>query len=293
MTAEEATDPLHAESDFIQQTVAVAKQYGIKHEVLSTAQLSRRFPQFALTGTEKGYLEPQAGFVRPEQCVQAQLQLAIKHGATLHTDERVLSYESDGNLATVVTDRAAYKAKQLVVCAGPWINELFDNPKLFKVYRQVLYWFELKDRAAYELYKTMPVYAWAFADGFFYGFPPVDGFGGGIKVATEEYVKTTSPAKLDRTVSEQEVERMRKLIKDRLPGVGAKCLQAVVCMYTVTPDHKFVIDYHPEYGNVLIASPCSGHGFKHSAAIGEILSQLALRGKSDVDIKRFSFSRWS
>ncbi len=81
-------------------------------------------------------------------------------------------------------------------------------------------------------------------------------------------------------------------VKDRLPGVSNRCLRSSVCLYTVTPDHKFVIDYHPEYKNVIVASPCSGHGFKHSAAIGEILSQLAATNKSSYDISAFSITRF-
>ena len=80
-------------------------------------------------------------------------------------------------------------------------------------------------------------------------------------------------------------------VRGKLHGVGRKCIKSMACMYTVTPDHKFVIDFHPDHNNVIIASPCSGHGFKHSAAIGEVLAQLATTGKSFIDISRFSLQR--
>ncbi|MCB0198299.1 MAG: N-methyl-L-tryptophan oxidase, partial [Anaerolineae bacterium] len=68
-------------------------------------------------------------------------------------------------------------------------------------------------------------------------------------------------------------------------------VHADVCLYTVTPDEHFILDFHPESERVVIASPCSGHGFKHAAAIGETLAELALNGKSTLDISQFSLAR--
>ena len=62
-----------------------------------------------------------------------------------------------------------------------------------------------------------------------------------------------------------------------LPAVSGTCLRATTCLYTVTPDFGFVIDAHPEFESVVVASPCSGHGFKHSAAIGEALAEADRR----------------
>jgi sarcosine oxidase len=75
--------------------------------------------------------------------------------------------------------------------------------------------------------------------------------------------------------------------------VAETCVKAVSCLYTVTPDHKFVIDIHPEFPQAIVASPCSGHGFKHSAAIGEVLAQLVTEGRSAIDIRSFSFQRFT
>ena len=81
-------------------------------------------------------------------------------------------------------------------------------------------------------------------------------------------------------------------IRRKIKGVTSTCLQATVCLYTVTPDEHFVIDFHPNSDRVLVASPCSGHGFKHSAAIGESLAQMALTGQSEIDMQPFSFARF-
>jgi len=81
-------------------------------------------------------------------------------------------------------------------------------------------------------------------------------------------------------------------VKARIKGLSNKCIKAVSCLYTVTPDNNFIVDNHPDFYNIIVASPCSGHGFKHSAAVGEILAQLVVDGKSKLDISKFGFNRF-
>jgi len=69
-------------------------------------------------------------------------------------------------------------------------------------------------------------------------------------------------------------------------------VRAVTCLYTVTPGFGFLIDRHPEWEHVLVASPCSGHGFKHSAAVGEALAECASTGTSRLDLAPFSLARF-
>ena len=110
----------------------------------------------------------------------------------------------------------------------------------------------------------------------------------GLKVASEDYPSTTSPDDADREVaSEESAKIFRDYVSGRLKGIGERCIRSAVCLYTVTPDSNFVIDWLDE--NVLLASPCSGHGFKHSAAVGETLAEMALTGTSTIDVSPFLF----
>ena len=279
---------------FFENTLAAARRFGIAHEMLDAAAIRRRFPQFNVADNEVGYYEPTAGFVRPEACIAAQLSLAERHGAVLHGNERVVKYSDEGGTVEVVTDRARYEARQLVLCAGPWLPELAPPAmaRHFTITRQVMYWFE----APVEHFASpaFPIWIWELQDRrhVIYGFPAIDGAAGGAKVATEQYEETTTPESAALDVADHEIRDMHQyLVEPYLPGLGRRCVKAVPCLYTVTPDFHFVIDRVPDAPGVIVASPCSGHGFKHSAALGEGISQMVLDGASRVPLDAFRLGR--
>jgi sarcosine oxidase len=282
---------LHGSANFLQTTIDAAKKFNIKHRVLNADEIAAEFPQFALDGDETGYFEYSAGFLRPEQCVATQLSLAENRGADIRLNERVTRVEKNGAGVRVVTDVREYRAATALVAAGPWVDDFVDGAAadMFKVYRQVLFWFDVS--AAHEQYALgkFPIFIRSFnrwSADFVYGFPAIAGRDGGLKVASEEYHVTTPPGQVDRTVTAEETaDIFKNYVSGRLLGIGNKCVRSAVCLYTVTPDSNFVIDWMDE--NVLLASPCSGHGFKHSAAIGETLAELALTRSSKLDISTF------
>lgn len=283
---------LHGSTDFLQTTIDAAAKFGIKHRVLNAAEIGAEFPQFLVSGNERGYFEYTAGFLRPERCVATQLSLAEKLGAELRLNERVKRVEKDGSGISVVTDTGTYSAATAIIAAGPWVRDFVKGPAadLFNIYRQVLHWFDVS--AAYEQYSAdkFPIFIWSFGrwpGDFVYGFPAIDGLGGGLKVASEEYQTTTPPEQVDRSVAPEESAGIfNNYVEGKLAGVGKRCVKSAVCLYTATPDSNFVIDWMDE--NVLLASPCSGHGFKHSAAVGETLAELALTRRSTIDTAPFS-----
>jgi sarcosine oxidase len=159
----------------------------------------------------------------------------------------------------------------------------------------VLYWFAPKDSIEPFLPERFPVFIWEprRAAEAFYGFPAIDGPAGGVKVASGEYGQATTPETVERPVDERSMDTMYEaLIAPSLPGLSRRCLKALTCLYTVTPDAGFVIDRHPGYDRVLIVSPCSGHGFKHSAAIGEAVAEVVTEGRSRLDLRPFRLGRF-
>lgn len=282
----------HGADDFLATTIATAQAHGITHEVLDGDALTGRFSMFGLDGDERGMLEPSAGFVRPETAVAAQLRLAREHGAELRTGERVIS----AGERRVVTDAGTYTAETIVLAAGPWLPEL--RPELaaaFTVSRQVMYWFALAP-GAYEAHRDLPVFIWITGDGpeeFFYGFPAIDGPGGGLKLGSEQFRGTTTPATCRREVTAEQSRQLHaRFLARRLPGLRGRTVRAATCLYTSTADSGFAIDAHPRDADLLVVAPCSGHGFKHSAAIGEAVAQLALTGESTIDLQPFGLGRY-
>ena len=287
----------HVEN-FFENTVAAARRFGIVHELLDAPAIRRRFPAFNIADDEYGYFEPSAGFVRPEACVAAQLAVAKHHGATIRCDETVLGFDDAGQAVTVKTDRGEYRADRLIVTAGAWLPGLVGSElsKHFKVYRQTLFWFDVEGPLKPYQPGNFPIFIWELQERNqgIYGFPAIDGAGGGLKIGAEHYDATTSADTIDRAVTQAEVDTMReRFVAPFLPGLGRRCVRSAVCLYTVTPDFGFVIDRHPASERVLIASPCSGHGFKHSAAIGEALAQIVVDGTSRLDLSSFSLKRFA
>lgn len=278
----------HGKSDFVRRTIACAERFGIAHEVLDAAGIRARFPQFGLQGDEIGYHERDAGFVRPEDAIGAQLAVARASGAQTRTGERVQAVEPVGNGDTVRvrTDTASFTADRVVVAAGAWLPEFLgrqaraDWQADFSVHRQVMHWFDTGSAAADFAPGRFPIFIWMFGDGqedYMYGFPSSDPAQPALKVATEQYVAATTPGTIDRTVSPEETAAMyRDRVAGRFPQIGGRALKARACMYTVTPDRRFVIDALDGLPNVLIASACSGHGFKHSAGLGEAIADQVL-----------------
>ncbi|HEY1637377.1 MAG TPA: N-methyl-L-tryptophan oxidase, partial [Rhizomicrobium sp.] len=280
-------------SGFFGKTVAAANAFGIPHEMLSAAQVRARWPAFNMHDSEFAYFEPSAGFVRPEACVAAQLQLARAHGAKIRASETVLGFQPSGDTVVLTTNKARYEASRLILAAGAWLPQILPAfAPLFKIYRQTQFWFAVDDPAAFAPAR-FPVFIWELRNSRrgIYGFPAIDG-AAAIKIASEEFAGTTT-AETVREISQAEIDAVYRLLAPHLSGVTPHCLRATACLYTVTPDFGFVIDTHPDSERILIASACSGHGFKHSPAIGEILADMALGLRPKFDLAPFRLRRLS
>ena len=283
----------HGHADFIGRTMAAARRFRIEHEVLAAGDVARRFPQFRLAGDETCYYEPGAGFLRAEACVAAQLDRARALGATIRTGETVTDVAADATSVTIRTSAATYTAGQAVVTAGAWAPQLLGGAfaKVLRVYAQTLLWFAPDGEALFAPGR-FPIFIWRYGGGeddHFYGFPVV---GDGVKLATEQFAETTEPDHARPNTSADDARRMYEAhVRGRLAGLSDRCVRAVTCLYTVTPDSGFLIDRHPEWERVLVASPCSGHGFKHSAAIGEALAECVTDGTSRLDLGPFALAR--
>ena len=288
----------HGHTGFVGRSIDAARRFGIEHQVFDAAAIAERFPQFGLEGSETGYFEPGGGFLRPEACVAAQLEAAIAAGATVRTGETVLSVEADGDGVAVRTDRGRIVAKRAIACLGAWTPKTIGTSlkPLLSVYRQTLYWYRADDPSSFAP-DRFPVYIWMHGqrdEDYFYGFPFADEHGG-VKVATEQYERTSDPDLPDEQAptAADAASMFSAHVDGRLRGVRAECTDAVRCWYTVTPDSGFIVDRHPEIEALTLVSACSGHGFKHSAGMGEALAERAIGGATAFDLTPFELARFA
>ena len=286
----------HGKPDFVGRCVTGAREFGIEHEVLRGDEVRRRFPQFTgLDGDERAYYEPGGGYVFPERCIAAQLGRATALGASTMTDTVVLAIRQDGDGVVIETDGGTVRAERAVVAAGGWTAPLLGAPfdRLLQVKRQLLHWYALDDVTTYSARSPTFIYMHGPGDtDYLYGFPPLPG-DPRIKVATEQYAASTTADAVDRTVTEAESAAMfADHVEGRLAGATSRVVGTAACVYTVTPDRGFIIDRHPALDRVTVVSACSGHGFKHSAGIGEAVAQQLVEGRSRVDLAPFTVARF-
>lgn len=267
-----------------------ARQHGLRCELLTGPEVRRRYPMFEPDDGMIGLWEPRAGVLYAEACVEAHLSGARAQGADLKFHEPVRRWTPDGAGVRVTTTHQTYAAGQLVLTAGPWATTLLAGLRLpLTVERQVLFWFDPGAGRALFQPEACPVHIWETAPGrYFYGFPDL---GRGVKLARHHEGEMVDPDTVRREVSVDEVESMRAVVRRYLPRADGALREAATCLYTNTPDGHFLIDRHPAHPAVLIASPCSGHGFKFSSAVGEVLMELVRDGRTRLDVGLFRL-RW-
>jgi len=293
-TPESHAAHFHGRPGFFERTVDAAMRFGIAHERLDAADIARRWPALQPRGDERGYFEPEAGILRPEACVQAQLDAAVRAGATLRLGETVQRIATEGGGMTVATDRGAVAAAHVVIVAGAWLPTLLapHDAAPFVVQRQVLHWFRTDAPALYAP-ERLPIFIWTHgAHGeAFYGMPMADAYPG-VKVATEQTLAATTADAVERRVSAAESTAMFEThVRGRLRGLQPMTVHDATCLYTALPEGRFVVDRHPTLDNVTVVSACSGHGFKHAAAIGEAVADTLLGRTPHVDLAPFAWSR--
>jgi len=267
-----------------------AIEHGLPHEMLSAGEVRRRFPAFNPGNGDVGLLEPRAGFLDPEQGVSACLELSARHGAALALGTTVTSWRRIGSGLRLETSGGAVDCGKAVFAAGPWLPLLVGGILPLTIERQVMYWFDPITHPEQFRADRCPVFIWEHArDRFFYGIPD---HGHGFKAALHHEGKTVTPDTVDRDVKDPEVDAMRVLLRRTVPDAPGTLRETAVCLYTNTPDHHFILGPHPDEPNIVLASPCSGHGFKFASAVGEVVADLVLAGECEYDLGAFAPGRF-
>ncbi len=281
-----------ADSSLVLGAKRSAEQHALPHELLDSSTFARRAPAFHVDDDTIGVFEPRAGVLDPERAIAAMLSEAVRAGATVNTNETVVEWRASAERVEVTTSRGRYSAHRVILALGPWATSQLHGAHLpLTVERNVLYWFDAVGGTDAFTPEQFPVFLFEVRpDLIWYGFPDL---GAGVKIALHGGGERTTADTIRRDVSDYELANIRSLLQRYLPDANGALRDVATCMYTNTPDGHFVIDHHPAHDNVIVASPCSGHGFKFAPAVGELIADLTLSITSEFDRSLFSATRFA
>jgi sarcosine oxidase len=281
------------DSETVRGSLASARSHDLEHELLDAESLVERFPGFRLPAELVGVYQPDGGFVLSERAIASYARLALDAGADLRGYEPLSDWRADGDGVVVRTGNGTYRARRLVISAGAWLGKLIpDLATLAVPERQVLLWSQTLRPERYAV-GVFPIFILDVAEGIYYGFPE---FGiPGLKIGRMHHRRqVVDPDTWDRSAFEPDDEAVLRAATSRyLPDADGPALTRKACLFTNTPDEHFIIDRLPAAPQVVVVSPCSGHGFKFASVVGEIAADLALDGTTYHDIEMFRIDRFA
>ncbi len=272
-----AIGPPHGE--LVAGVLASARENDLAYRLLDVDEMTSLYPQHRLEGGEVGVREEDAGYLRPERSVAAAAARAEALGARLLVETEVESVNVSGASVVIETSRGRFAAQRAVVAAGAWTPTLMATLGLpLRVERQVIAWLSIDDPASFAP-ERFPVFIRETADGRFrYGFPTTDGRS--VKLGRHHEGDDVDPDSIDREVGESDLQPIRDFARASLRGVTDNVVEACVCMYTNTPDERFLVTSPRELPGLTVISACSGHGFKFAPVLGDLMADSILEGGS-------------
>jgi sarcosine oxidase len=269
---------------------AACRTFHLPYEEFDSASLTARFPGYNLPAEAVAIYQPDGGFLHPEACIVAHVELARRHGADVRARARVLEWEEGDRHVRVHTSAGVYHGARLIVTAGPWTSSLVRQAApLLSPERQVMLWTRPLRPALFRV-GAFPVFYLTLGAGPFYGFPDHDDRG--FKIGRYHHrLEAVDPDTMDRACHPEDEAILRDGIRRYFPDANGPTLAMKTCLFTNTPDEHFVVDRLARASRVSIAAGFSGHGFKFCSVVGEVLADLALDGATRHDISLFSLSR--
>lgn len=246
---------------------------GVRHELLDAGEAEARWPGMRFDGPV--LFHPEAGVLDADAAVAAWVRRVGERGGTVLGRTRATSVEPVGDGALLHTDGPTIAAGTVVVAAGPWLPELAGSlgvplqlPPLTVTQQQVFH-FRRREPGV-----EWPVFVHKGRLQLF-GLP--SGADGGprpaFKVAQHDGGTPTTASARDGRIDPASRGRVLEYVEQFLPGLAPEPVAQGSCLYTTTPDEDFVLD---RVGPLVVASPCSGHGAKFAALVGELAADLAV-----------------
>lgn len=278
------------EGEILTGTRHASETYGVPLESVDSKELAHRYPSLCAPDGAEAVWEPLSGYLHVESCVRAYAERAVEQGAELRVGETILDWRRNGDHITVRTDTATYDTDRLILCPGAWASSLLGDLGLrLEVLRKTLHWYPRRNATA-----GVPEHAFFFEMpyGLFYGLPSIDGRT--VKLAEHSGgTVVVDPLTVDRTLAPADHAGLDRFVTDTVPGLAPTAHHHAVCLYTMTEDGHFLVDRHPAHENVFFAAGFSGHGFKFMSAMGAILAELAVDGRTESPIEFLGVGRFA
>ncbi|SFI04986.1 N-methyl-L-tryptophan oxidase [Planctomicrobium piriforme] len=268
-----------------------AKLHNLTLEEIARSDAASRFPGFQFRDDHEVVFEPQAGYLRVEDCVLAHLEAAERLGAIPVFGEAVQSWSVTEHGVCVETKDERFEAASLIIAGGAWSNQLLNDvlPPL-QVLRKVQFWCPVQPEWSAASQQN-PAFYFDMPEGGFYGFPSQEGCT--LKVAQHSGGEVVDdPLLVDYACKQSDRDPIEQFVKSTLRGVSPWPVEHAVCMYTMSPDGHFIIDRHPLHSHVVMAAGFSGHGFKFTSVIGEALTELVMTGRTSLPMDFLKLDRF-
>jgi monomeric sarcosine oxidase len=281
----------HEDDPYPLKTAETLEKVGIPFEKLTTAEVSKRYPQIGLERIAWAMLEPESGVLMARRAVQAVTFAAIKTGVN-YLQEAVKTPDGMGSMASL-NDITTFSGRRIsagnyVFACGPWLPKIFPDLLADRIHptRQEVFYFGAP--AGNQSFAAPALPTWiAFKDEA-YGLPDTEGRG--IKIAIDRHGIEFDPDTGDRLVTSEGLAEVRRCLARRLPALkDAPVTEARVCQYENTSNGDFLIDLHPGFDNVWLVGGGSGHGFKHGPVVGEYVA-ARIAGSDEGIEPRFSLA---
>ena len=275
---------------------AALRAEGRPVERLDGAAVRARFPAFGVGDDVEALYQPDAAIVPATRAVATFLRAAAAEGAVLRDREAVQRIDAAADGVEVTTAQGRYRAERLVVAAGPWLAGVLPELALpLRVEQQQVLYLRVGPDARAFTPGRMPV----FIDrrGGIYGFPVFER-PDAVKVSDHEGAPTIRLADRSELIDPVRAAATAAAARRLMPGLDGELVGGQTCLYTKTPDERFVLDRHPEFAQVVVAGGGSGHAFKFGPVLGEIAASLALadgpaQQATPHPIAAFALDRWA
>jgi glycine/D-amino acid oxidase-like deaminating enzyme len=272
-------------------SLPLLREAGLAFEELTAVAAAKRYPQINFERVEWAIFEKDAGYLTARRACEAVLEGFLAEGGEYRQVSVSPPGIEGGKLpGLTLSDGTKVAADVYVFACGPWLGKVFPDVmgNLIRPTRQEVFFFGTPPGDTRFSEESLPVWI-DHGERLLYGIPGNQWRG--FKVADDTRGAPFDPTSGERVASPEGLEKARDYLGFRFPALkGSPLLESRVCQYENSPDEHFIVDRHPEAGNVWLVGGGSGHGFKHGPALGELVAGNVLGEKPTEPF--FSLSRF-